>query len=111
MKAKATSFLVLVLLLDQNIPPTKRLEFFPCHVNWDIIYRVDTSGYVIHWHYVTGQKLSYIHEKENQLLSVAYDKEGMQFATGGSDYTVRVYNAMNNQLKARLKYGFVSLFH
>jgi WD40 repeat protein len=71
---------------------------------------LDTSGYVIHWHYVTGQKLSYVHEKDNQLLSIAYDKEGMQFATGGSDNTVRVYDILNNQLKAKLKYGYVSVF-
>jgi WD40 repeat protein len=47
--------------------------------------------------------LSTIEEADNQINSLSYRNDGLQFATGGSDVTIRVYDSLSSKTSLQLK--------
>ena len=61
-------------------------------VTKNVLISVNANGSLQHWHTTSGKLLHTIHDELNQLLTVDYKPDGTQFATGGSDCIVRVYD-------------------
>ncbi|KAJ3158825.1 hypothetical protein HDU86_002512 [Geranomyces michiganensis] len=63
------------------------------------------SGDIIHWHTTSNQEISRINEGENQPYTVSYNPSGTQFATGGSDCAVRIYDGAGMRPIVTMKNG------
>ena len=66
---------------------------------------VDTDGTVKHWHSTSGKKLSEMSEGENQIFTTDFFSDASRFVTGGSDYTLRVYDETTQELVVSLYAG------
>ncbi len=65
-------------------------------------FRTDGDGNISHWHYPSRKRLSKVNEKDNSVLTVAYNNDGSQFATAGRDRFVRVYDENTKQLQVSM---------
>lgn len=50
------------------------------------------SGDIIHWHAPSQKQIYKMTEKDNQIYTISYRKDGERFITAGKDYTIRVYD-------------------
>jgi WD40 repeat protein len=74
-------------------------------VTKNVLISVCANGALQHWHTTSGKLLHTIYDELNQLLTVDYKPDGTQFATGGSDCIVRVYDEQTRKLKVTLEGG------
>lgn len=58
----------------------------------NILVSVTADGKITHWHTSTGKVLHTMEEADNPIMCVDYNVNGTQFATGGSDKLVRLYD-------------------
>ncbi|KAH6573591.1 hypothetical protein BASA50_006670 [Batrachochytrium salamandrivorans] len=90
------------LVPDMAIPlPCTALCFRPdnsVYKSGNTLTAAYTDGSVRHWHYVTGQLIGTLTEVDNQINSVAYNRDGKMFVTGGSDMYVRAYDGPTQKL-------------
>lgn len=63
------------------------------------------DGRMIHWHYISGQKLSQVQEPEVQVNVVQYSPTGSLFAAAGSQTKISVYDGISQKLKFHLVSG------
>lgn len=47
--------------------------------------------------------MSTLEEADNQINSISYRNDGLQFVTGGSDVTVRTYDSLTSKVTLQLK--------
>ena len=66
-------------------------------------YQLDANGKIRLWHYTSGKVLSTIEEADNQINCISYRNDGLQFATCGSDVTIRVYDSLSSKTTLRFK--------
>lgn len=57
-----------------------------------ISVNAEFHGQILHWHIKSGKCLHTITERENQIFCIDYFSDGSQFATGGRDRLVRIYD-------------------
>ncbi|KAJ3151692.1 hypothetical protein HDU89_001740 [Geranomyces variabilis] len=77
----------------------------PSYKNKNVLAAAYASGDIIHWHTTSNQEISRISEGENQPYVVTYNTTGSQFATGGSDCAVRLYDGEGMRPIATMKNG------
>ena len=88
--------------------PCTSIAFRPDNAAFKNKYIVGAAyadGTVRHWHCTTGQLLSTINEKDNQINSFAYQKDGSSFVTAGNDLTLRIYDAEYQKITLSLSSG------
>ncbi|KAJ3043956.1 hypothetical protein HDV00_003483 [Rhizophlyctis rosea] len=65
--------------------------------NTGILAASFADGKLLHYHYTSNQLISTIDEGENQINCVTYSHDGKQFATGGSDMHLRIYDGVTQK--------------
>ncbi|GFO18608.1 WD repeat-containing protein, partial [Plakobranchus ocellatus] len=63
-----------------------------------ILYAADTEGYIYVYNTDTGELMSTIAEAGNEINTMDFCVDGYNFATGGRDLNIRVYETKNNSL-------------
>jgi WD40 repeat protein len=58
----------------------------------NVLVSTNAVGAVQHWHVTSGKCLHTIEEADNQVYALDYRPDGLEFATGGKDATVRLYD-------------------
>ncbi|XP_012940293.1 guanine nucleotide-binding protein subunit beta-like protein [Aplysia californica] len=64
----------------------------------DVLYAGTTEGYVYIYNVKTGEQLGTIEELGNEINTLDFCVDGFNFATGGKDLNVRVYETKHNKL-------------
>lgn len=75
------------------------------HKTKNILIAGNSDGSVKHWHVTSEKCVHTINEEGNQIYAVDYRNDAEQFATGGKDYHVRVYDEKTKQLVVVLSGG------
>jgi len=65
----------------------------------------NTNGEIIHWHCPSEREIHRIVEKENEIYTLSYRPDGMQFVTAGKDCTIRIYDEATKALVGELAKG------
>ncbi|KAJ3023523.1 hypothetical protein HKX48_002686 [Thoreauomyces humboldtii] len=73
--------------------------------NKNVLAAAYASGDIIHHHLHSPTPISVIHEPDNQPTCIVYNTSGTQFATGGSDCVVRVYDGKEMRVACELRNG------
>jgi COMPASS component SWD3 len=63
------------------------------------------DGMLVHWHFVTGQKLTAIQEPDVQINVVEYSPTGHIFAAAGSESQISIYDGHTQKFKYHLISG------
>ena len=72
----------------------------------NVLVSVCADGSIYHWHATSGKCLHTINDNpDNHLYVIDYAADGTQFATGGRDTYVRVYDESTKSLVIALKGG------
>ena len=75
----------------------------------NVLVSANAVGAIQHWHVTSGKCLHTIVEEDNQVFALDYRPDGGEFATGGKDMTVRIYDEATKtrtlELKSGLGYG------
>ena len=73
----------------------------------NVLLAANAMGVVEHWHVTSGKCLhSHVEEgADNQVYALDYAPSGAEFAAGGKDCAIRVYDEDTRKLKATLKGG------
>ncbi|KAH8074772.1 WD repeat-containing protein [Aureococcus anophagefferens] len=73
----------------------------------NVLLAANAMGVVEHWHVTSGKCLhSHVEEgADNQIYALDYAPSGAEFAAGGKDCAIRVYDEDTRKLKATLKGG------
>mmetsp|Transcript_12401 Transcript_12401/g.29104 ORF Transcript_12401/g.29104 Transcript_12401/m.29104 type:complete len:426 (+) Transcript_12401:80-1357(+) len=69
----------------------------------NVLVAANAVGSIQHWHVTSGKCLHTIEEKDNQIFALDYRPDGLMFATGGKDATVRVYDESTKTCTMSLK--------
>ena len=72
--------------------PTTAIRFRPTSAaskTRNVLLAANSDGTVQHWHVTSSRCLHTITEEDNQVYALDYALDGLRFATGGKDYTVR----------------------
>lgn len=80
---------------------SRLIIFLLPHVNSNLI--IDSDGKIRLWHYTSGKVVSTIEEPGNETNFISYRRDGLQFATGGSDVTLRIYDSMTSRPVLQLR--------
>jgi len=79
------------------------------HVLVQVLVSTNAVGAIQHWHLTSGKCLNTLEEENNQIFALDYRPDGLAFATGGKDATIRIYDeatkTLTQSLKAGLGYG------
>lgn len=63
----------------------------------NVLLTAGADGQVFHWQVNSGKVLHHFTEQDNSINCVDYNQQGTQFATGGKDAVVRVYDEGTGQ--------------
>lgn len=66
----------------------------------------NADGTVQHWHITSRKCMHTITEENNQIYALDYRPDATQFATGGKDFAVRIYDEGSKSLVATLCGGY-----
>ncbi|KAI8910168.1 WD40-repeat-containing domain protein [Gorgonomyces haynaldii] len=101
----------LEFILDPKLPkplPCTSIAFRPENASLNtqnVLSASFADGSVRHWHLLTGQSMGMVQDNPDQTNIVSYRKDGLLFATGGTDLVVRVYDSKENKISQVLTYG------
>jgi COMPASS component SWD3 len=71
----------------------------------NILVSVSADGKITHWHTYSGKTLHTMEEKDNPIMCLDFNQDGTQFATGGTDKKVRLYDDNTKTLLRTMKPG------
>ena len=71
----------------------------------NVLVSTNAVGAVQHWHVTSGKCLHTIEEENNQVYALDYRPDGLEFATGGKDATVRLYDESTKTQTHAMKGG------
>eukprot|EP00128_Syssomonas_multiformis_P008004 Colp12_sorted_trinity150504_noHs@24907 len=92
--------------------PVTSMRFRPGnHSTKNVLVVTSASGTVQHWHATSSQLLHTITEADNQPLCLDYRPDGLQFATGGQDCKIRLYDETTRKQTGDLSQGFEAMGH
>ncbi|RUS72744.1 hypothetical protein EGW08_019494 [Elysia chlorotica] len=63
-----------------------------------LLYAVDTEGHIFVYNTLTGELVTTITEQGNEINTIDFCVDGFNFATGGRDLNIRVYETKSNSL-------------
>jgi len=89
--------------------PTTCLRFRPAtevSKTKNVLLVGNADGTVQHWHITSRKCMHTITEDKNQVYAIDYGHDGKQFASGGKDYTVRVYDEATKSCVSSLCGGY-----
>lgn len=70
----------------------------------NVLFSCDVAGHIHRWHATTGKHLSNTREA-NQIYTLDFQPDGLQFASGGQDCRVRIYDAATWRFLQKLDEG------
>ena len=83
------------LKTSQKVPlPCTAIKFRPAIANAktkNVVLVANADGSIDHWHMTSGKLLYKTKEENNQVYSIDYSPDGMNFCSAGRDTKVRVY--------------------
>lgn len=85
--------------------PTTCLKFRPeadSSKTRNVFVSVNASGVIQHWHLTSGKCIHTLTENENSIYALDYNNDGSQFATGGKDHSVRLYDEATKTVVSEL---------
>jgi WD40 repeat protein len=68
-----------------------------------VLVSTNAVGVIQHWHVTSGKCLHTIEEVDNQIFALDYRPDGLEFATGGKDTAVRIYDEATKTLTATMR--------
>ena len=71
----------------------------------NVLVSTNAVGAVQHWHVTSGKCLHTIEERDNQIYALDYRPDGIEFATGGKDATIRLYDESTKTQTHAMKGG------
>lgn len=71
----------------------------------NVFLTANAAGAVQHWHMTSGKCLHTFTDEENEINALDYNDDGSQFATGGRDTKIRIYDEATKSLVATLEGG------
>jgi COMPASS component SWD3 len=74
-------------------------------VSKNVILTANANGSVQHWHTTSGKLLHTTFDELNQYYTCDYNNDGSQYATGGKDQKIRVYDEQTRKLVIELEGG------
>ena len=86
--------------------PVTAVKFRPNSKSFNamnVLLVTSSDGGVCHWHVGSSKLLHGFHEEGNQVLAADYAPTGLQFATAGSDFKIRVYDEERRTVIQTLK--------
>ena len=76
------------------------------------IMTVSASGYMTYWNAMTGKCISSTKDVNGaDLYCIDYNRKGTEFAVGGNDHAVKVYDSNKQQLITTLKTAGIEIGH
>ncbi|EFJ31785.1 hypothetical protein SELMODRAFT_439736 [Selaginella moellendorffii] len=76
-----------------------------CFTSRNVLVSCDVGGLIHHWHATSGKHLGTTKEANNHINAVDFQPTGEKFATGGSDFQVRVYDEATRKIVHTLSDG------
>ena len=73
----------------------------------NVLLAANADGTVCHWHVTSRKCMHTISEEGNQVYALDYSQDGALFATGGKDYSVRVYDEATKSVMHTLATGWI----
>ena len=71
----------------------------------NVLVAADALGNVEHWHMTSGKCLHTLKEENNQVFALDFRADATQFATGGKDTCVRIYDETTKQEVVKMQRG------